>query len=123
MKYLHYFILLVPFIFWRCESKNTYQETDNLRDNKTQYAKYSRQYSLMQVRKMASEVLEISADSIKYETSLSDLGLKKQINDIDYAELVMHIEAEFEIEITDEQAQKFSTIGEICDYIDEKKSR
>ncbi|TAH20827.1 MAG: acyl carrier protein [Cytophagales bacterium] len=70
----------------------------------------------MQVRKMASEVLEISADSIKYETSLSDLGLKKQINDIDYAELVMHIEAEFEIEITDEQAQKFS-------YIDEKKSR
>jgi len=113
----------MPLVFGACESKNTRQTTDNSPDKQTKHPKYDKHYAFVQVQKMASEVLEIAVDSIKYETKLSNLGLKKEINDIDYMELVMHIEAEFEIEISDEEADKFTTIGEICNYIDKKMSR
>jgi acyl carrier protein len=108
----------MPFIFVGCEKKRTRQEINTKSDKNTIQTQHYTQESFTQVKKMVNEVLEIATDSIKPETKLTDLGLRIQTDDIDYMELVMHIEAEFEIEITDEDAKKFTTIGEICDYID-----
>ena len=113
----------MPFVFAGCEKKGTQQETNTTQRRNTTEAQYTKQHSFTQVKKMVSEVFSITADSIKAETKLSNLGLKMQVDDIDYAELLMHIEAEFEIEISDDDAKKFTTIGEICDYIDKKASR
>ncbi len=85
--------------------------------------KYDYHASFPQVKKIASEVLDIDLDSIKPETKLIDIGVKKGIEDISYMELVMHVEAEFEIEIPDNEANKFATIGEICEYVDKKATR
>ncbi len=108
----------MPFIFVGCEKKASRQEINNKPDKNTIQAHHSKQPSFTQVKKMVNEVLEIATDSIKPETKLTDLGISIQTDDIDYMEIVMHIEAEFEIEITDAEAKKFTTIGEICDYID-----
>lgn len=118
MKYLIYFTVIMPFIFSGCETKGTRQEISTKPNKNTIQTQQVRRQSFTQVKKMVNEVLEITTDSIKPETKLTDLGLRIQTDDIDYMELVMHIEAEFEIEIADEDAKKFTTIGEICDYID-----
>lgn len=120
MKYLIYFTVIMPFIFIGCEKKASRQEINNKPNKNTIQTQHDRRQSFTQVKKMVNEVLEIATDSIKPETKLTDLGLRAQTDDIDYMELVMHIEAEFEIEITDDEAKKFTTVGEICDYIDKE---
>lgn len=120
MKNLIYCIAIMPLIFVGCENKDTRQETNNQKDTNVNQVKHQKHQSFLVVKKMLSEVLEIDPSGIEPETKLSDLGLKIQTDDIDYMELVMHIEAEFEIEISDQDAKKFTTVGEICDYIDKK---
>ena len=86
----------------------------------TQPIRYDKDYSCSEVRKIASEVLSISADSIRLDAKLIDLGLSKSVDDIRYMELLMHVESRFELEISDNQAEKFKTIGELCEYVEEQ---
>lgn len=57
--------------------------------------------------------------NVKPETSLmGDL----EVDSLDAVEIVMKIEDEFEIEIPDDEVSKFKNIGDIADYIKEKKA-
>ncbi|MCD5414843.1 MAG: acyl carrier protein [Clostridiales bacterium] len=55
---------------------------------------------------------------VKLETSLvKDL----EADSLDAVEIIMAIEDEFDVEIPDEDAEKFNNIGDILNYIKEKK--
>ena len=57
----------------------------------------------------------ISADELDLSTSLmSDI----EADSLDAVEIIMAIEDEFEIEIPDEEAEKFVTIKDIVDYLE-----
>lgn len=59
-----------------------------------------------------------STDDIKANTSLmKDL----EADSLDAVEIIMGIEDEFGIEISDEDAEKFKNIGDIVTYIEENK--
>lgn len=60
------------------------------------------------------EELGVDAEEVKLESSLTDdLGA----DSLDAVELVMAIEDEFELKVSDEVAQNFNTVQQIVDYI------
>ena len=64
---------------------------------------------------IVAEQLGQDASEITAETSLQDdLGA----DSLDAVEIIMALEDEFDIEISDEEAQTFKNIGEIAQYID-----
>ena len=63
---------------------------------------------------IVAEQLSIGADEIKNESSfIDDLGA----DSLDTVELVMALEEEFDIEITDDEAENISTVQSAIDYI------
>lgn len=70
------------------------------------------------VRDIIAEHLEIEeVETIKPETSLmNDL----EADSLDAVEVMMDIEDEFEIEIPDEDAEKFKNIKDIVAYVESK---
>ena len=63
---------------------------------------------------IVAEQLSIGADEIKNESSfIDDLGA----DSLDTVELVMALEEEFDIEISDDQAENISTVQSAIDYI------
>ena len=67
------------------------------------------------VRNALAEQFEVDAETITMETSLiDDLGA----DSLALVELVMSVEEEFEIEIQDEDMEKFKTVGDVLDYIE-----
>ncbi len=71
------------------------------------------------IKEIIAEQLGIDdADTITLETSLiEDL----EADSLDAVEVIMALEDEFGIEIPDEEAENFKTIGDICKFIDENK--
>jgi acyl carrier protein len=67
------------------------------------------------VRSIIVEQLGVEEDEVK-ETSafIDDLGA----DSLDTVELVMALEEEFNIEISDEDAEKIKTVKEAIDYIE-----
>ena len=64
---------------------------------------------------IVAEQLGQDASEITAETSLQDdLGA----DSLDAVEIIMALEDEFDIEVSDEEAQTFNNIGEIAQYID-----
>lgn len=66
------------------------------------------------VVQIIARVFKMSADSINELSSLDSLGA----DSLNRVELVMDFEEAFGIEINDEEAEKFSTVGQIVEYID-----
>ena len=64
------------------------------------------------VEKLGIKETEVTPDA----NLLKDLG----IDSLDYAELVMEFELEFDIKIPDTDAQKFETINDAVNYISNK---
>ena len=61
------------------------------------------------------EELQIDRKDITMEAELSgDLG----INSIELADLVMLCEDKFDIEINDEDIRKFTTVGDVVNYLE-----
>ncbi len=123
MKTFIYYLLPIFLLLSGCDESSNSERLSISQNEHNLKVKYDYHTSFPQVKKIASEVLDIDLDSIKPETKLIDIGVKKGIEDISYMELVMHVEAEFEIEIPDNEANKFTTIGEICEYVDKKATR
>ena len=72
------------------------------------------------VRDVIAEQLEVDdVDEITKETSLME---DLDADSLDAVEIMMALEDEFEIEIPDEDAEKFDKIGDIVGYIEEKVS-
>ena len=71
------------------------------------------------IKEIIAEQLGIDdADTITLETSLiEDL----EADSLGAVEVIMALEDEFGIEIPDEEAENFKTIGDICKFIDENK--
>ncbi|WP_377889256.1 acyl carrier protein [Alkalihalobacillus sp. R86527] len=70
--------------------------------------------TLERVTKIIVDRLGVDAAEVKPEASFKDdLGA----DSLDVVELVMELEDEFDMEISDEDAEKIVTVGDVIDYI------
>ncbi len=70
---------------------------------------------LEKIKELIVDQTGISADELDLSTSLmNDI----EADSLDAVEIIMAIEDEFEIEIPDEEAEKFVTIKDIVDYLE-----
>ncbi len=71
------------------------------------------------VREIIAEQLGVAASEVTPEASfIEDLGA----DSLDIVELVMALEEEYGIEISDEDAEKVRTVKDVVDYIQAHKS-
>ncbi|MGA1867396.1 MAG: acyl carrier protein [bacterium] len=71
-----------------------------------------------EVIKIIKENLGVDEKEITPSASfLNDLGA----DSLDTVELVMALEEKFDLEISDEEAEKITTVGEAIDYIKKRK--
>lgn len=69
---------------------------------------------LERITKIVIDRLEVEESEVKLEASFKeDLGA----DSLDVVELVMELEDEFGMEISDEDAEKISTVGDAVNYI------
>lgn len=69
------------------------------------------------IKSIIAEQLGVKAEEVIPEASfIDDLGA----DSLDTVELVMALEEEFSIEISDEDAEKITTVGDAIKYIEEK---
>lgn len=72
---------------------------------------------LKKVKKITSEQLGIDESQITPEAKfVDDLGA----DSLDTVELVMALEEEFDLEISDEEAEKLTTVKKVVDYIESR---
>ena len=68
------------------------------------------------IKQIVAELLGVEEDQVTTEASfMDDLGA----DSLDTVELVMALEEEFDIEISDEDAEKIQTVKNAIDYISE----
>lgn len=68
------------------------------------------------VKQIVAEQLGVDADQVTNDASfMDDLGA----DSLDTVELVMALEEEFDIEISDEDAEKIQTVQDAIDYLSE----
>ncbi|MFC3882607.1 acyl carrier protein [Bacillus songklensis] len=73
---------------------------------------------LERVTKIIVDRLGVDAGEVKLESSFKDdLGA----DSLDVVELVMELEDEFDMEISDEDAEKIATVGDAVNYIQSKQ--
>lgn len=69
---------------------------------------------LDRVKKIIVDRLGVDEEKVTAEASFNeDLGA----DSLDIVELVMELEDEFDMEISDEEAENISTVGDAVDYI------
>ena len=70
------------------------------------------------IRDILVDQLDLEPDEIKMESALlEDLGASS----LDVVDLVMSIEDEFELEVTDEALENMKTVGDAVRYIEENQ--
>jgi acyl carrier protein len=70
------------------------------------------------VKKIIVDRLGVEESKVTLEASFKeDLGA----DSLDVVELVMELEDEFDMEISDEDAEKISTVGEVVNYIESRQ--
>ncbi len=68
------------------------------------------------IKELLVEELSINPDDITPNAELvADLG----INSLELADLILLCEERFDIEIGDDAAQKFLTVGDVAEYLEE----
>ncbi|WP_202079887.1 acyl carrier protein [Caldalkalibacillus salinus] len=74
--------------------------------------------TLERVKKIIVERLDVDEADVTPEASFKDdLGA----DSLDVVELVMELEDEFDLEISDEEAEKISKVGEVVSYIESQQ--
>ena len=68
------------------------------------------------IRAMICEQYEIDEDEVTPETALEDLNF----DSLDMIEIAMDIEDEFNVEVPDEVLEKFVTIGDIVEFLENR---
>jgi acyl carrier protein len=66
------------------------------------------------VKKIIADQLEVAADKLSMETSFEDIDA----DSLDIVELVMALEEEFDLEISDQEIENIKTVGDIVKYIE-----
>lgn len=70
------------------------------------------------IKKIICEQLEVNEEDVVPEASfVDDLGA----DSLDQVELIMAMEEEFDISISDEEAEKIVTVRDAIDYIEKNK--
>ena len=70
------------------------------------------------IKKIICEQLEVSEEDVVPEASfVDDLGA----DSLDQVELIMAMEEEFDISISDEEAEKITTVRDAIEYIEQSK--
>ncbi len=76
--------------------------------------------SFERVRKLLCEQLNISADKVTMESKvIDDLGA----DSLDVVEMLMTLEDEFNVTVTDEESVNLKTVGDIVNLIDSKSKK
>lgn len=71
------------------------------------------------IKSIISEQLSIdNVDTITLDTSLTE---DLEADSLDAVEVIMALEDEFGIEIPDEEAEHFKTVGDICKFVENNK--
>jgi len=70
------------------------------------------------VKQIISEQFNISEDEIALDTSFTD---DLNADSLDLFQIIMAIEEECDIELSNEEAEKVSTVGDVVEYIKEQK--
>ena len=71
--------------------------------------------TLDKIKGIISEQLGVDEEEVKLETNLAkDL----EADSLDAVEIIMAIEDEFDIEVPDEDAEKFATVNDIVSYVE-----
>ena len=65
------------------------------------------------VKSIISDKLGINENKVKMETTFEDLGA----DSLDIVELIMAIEEEYDIQVSDEEAEKAQSVGDVVNYI------
>lgn len=68
------------------------------------------------VKQIIAEQLELDADSLNMETTFEEIDA----DSLDIVELVMALEEEFDLEISDEEIENIKSVGDIVKYIESK---
>jgi len=70
------------------------------------------------VKKIIVDQLGVEEDKVKEDSSfIDDLGA----DSLDIVELIMAFEEEFDIEISDEDAEKIKCVGDVIRYLENKQ--
>ncbi len=70
------------------------------------------------IKKIICEQLEVNEKDVSPEASfVDDLGA----DSLDQVELIMAMEEEFDISISDEEAEKIVTVGDAIEYIEKNQ--
>lgn len=72
--------------------------------------------NLEKLATIIADQLDIEESVVAEDTTLEDLGA----DSLALVELVMSVEEEFDIQIEDEDMEKFKTVGDVLDYIESK---
>ena len=70
------------------------------------------------IRKITAEQLDIEESEITLETAFVD---DLDADSLDIVELMMTLEEEFDLEISEEDAEKIVTVGDAVSYIAERQ--
>ena len=69
------------------------------------------------IKEIIMEQLSVDESMVAMETNLmKDL----EADSLDAVEIIMAIEEEYDIEIPDEEAEKFQTVGDLVKYVEEQ---
>lgn len=68
------------------------------------------------VKGIVVDQLEVSIDKLSAETTFEDIDA----DSLDIVELVMALEEEFDLEISDQEIENIKNIGDIVKYIESK---
>ncbi|HSQ34017.1 MAG TPA: acyl carrier protein [Peptostreptococcaceae bacterium] len=64
---------------------------------------------------------QLGVDDLDSITPATSLMKDLEADSLDAVEIIMALEDEFSIEISDEEAENFKNLGDICKYIEENK--
>lgn len=74
----------------------------------------TKQEILERIRKILADQLSIEPETIEMTSNIiEDLN----VDSIDFVELVMSLESEFDMAIMDEEAERIRTVGDAVDFI------
>jgi len=68
------------------------------------------------VKGIVADQLEVAIDKLSAETTFEDIDA----DSLDVVELVMALEEEFDLEISDQEIENVNSIGDVIKYIESK---
>jgi len=68
------------------------------------------------VKDIIADQLEVAVDKLSMETTFEDIDA----DSLDIVELVMALEEEFDLEISDQEIENINTVGDVVKYIESK---